>query len=153
MVRIFQTDDYETAIEEQLPAFLALEWDEGDLFTYTEELRHFWKETWSAYSRTLVAEYLERDLIVHLASGPTRIHVLPDGILALVLDQLAAFDVYLDRGNPDAGPAGGSGYIICLADAASMEEVKSTIEALADAIRIDYKAVRDQICSEPRAPD
>jgi len=148
MVRDFHPYDDETGIE-AYPDFLALEGHEGDLFTgaNTKELYNFWKETWSAYNATLADEYLERDLVVHLAGGPTRIHVEPGGKLALVLDQLPTFDVYLDH--DDAGLASGTGYVIFIADKASMEEVNSTIEALADAIRRDHKAVLDQIRSEP----
>lgn len=152
MVKIFRPDDDETPFEEY-PGFLALEWDESDLFTEIKELLDFWRETWSVYTDTLIDEDLERDLVVHLPSGPIPIHIPADNKLAVVLDQLPAFDVYLDSGPPDAGPASGSGYVIFLADQASTEEIKSTIEALADAIRGDHKVVRDQICSEPGAPE
>jgi hypothetical protein len=152
MVRIFRPDDDERQIE-TYPGFLALEWDEGDLFTDTKELFDFWRETWSVYIQTLVDEGLERDLIVQLASGPTRVHVETDRWLGPVLDQLPAFDVGFDPGPANGGPASGCGYVIFLADNASMEDVQSAIEALAVAIRSDHKAVRDQICSEPGSPD
>ena len=152
MVRDFRPYDDETQVEDY-PGFLALEWDESPFSADSKELLDFWTGTWSPYNQTLVDEGLERDLVVHLASGPTRVHVEPGHKLALVLDQLPAFDVAYDPGPPDAGPASGSGYVTFISDKASMEDVKSTIEALADAIRSDHKAVRDQICSEPGSPD
>jgi hypothetical protein len=144
MIRPLPTDDYETAIEEY-PGYLALELDECDLSTDTPELLDFWRGIWSAYSETLVDEYLERDLIVHLPSGPSSVHITADTKLAPVLDQLPTFDVYFASGPVDAGPASGGGYVICLAHKASMADVKSTIAALAVAIRADDKAVRDQL--------
>jgi hypothetical protein len=151
MMRPFPSDDYETPIEEY-PGFLAVEWDESPLSTDTKELLDFWRETWSVYAETLVDEGLERDLVVHLPIGPIPIHVPADNKLALVLDQLPAFDVYLDRGPPDAAPASGSGYVIFLADKASMGEVKSTIAAVSEAIHTDYKELLAQVAHERGKP-
>ena len=144
MIRPFPSDDYETPIEEY-PGYLAVEWDESDLLTDTPELLEFWREMWCAYSEILVDEDLERDIVVQLPSGPTQVHISADTKLAPVLDQLPNFDVYFDSGPDDAGPASGSGYVICLGDGASMEDVKRAIAALADAVCADDKVVRGQL--------
>ena len=144
IIRPFPSDNYETPIEEY-PGYLAVEWEESDLLTDTPELLEFWREMWCAYSEILVDEDLERDIVVQLPRGPTPIHIEAGAKLAHVLDQLPVFDVTFAGGPDDAGPASGSGYVICLADGASMEDVKTAIAAIADAIRADDKAVRNEL--------
>jgi hypothetical protein len=50
MVRILRPNDDEAQIE-AYPGFLALEWDEGDLFTDTKELLDFWRVRFEATTK------------------------------------------------------------------------------------------------------
>jgi hypothetical protein len=144
MIKPLPSMDDETPIEE-FPGFISLDWDEPDLSTDMPELFDFWNDVWSPYAQTVADEYLERTLLVNLPKGSASIHIDANSKLAPVLAQLPVFDVYFDSGPEDAGPASGSGYVICLADGASTYDVKLTFAALADSIRSDEKAIQNLI--------
>lgn len=113
----------------------------------------FWKDVWSPFAQIVVDEDLERSLIVKVPEGSTSIHIDADNKLARALAQLPVLGVYFDSGPEDVGPGSGNGYVICLADDASTDDVKLTIAALADSIRSDGDSEPDWQLTTTRGHD
>lgn len=64
------------------------------------------------------------------------------GDLAHILDQLPTVSVYRDPGNPDGGPASGSGYIFFTADGVTTEELQSSVSALVAAVKANLSSLK-----------
>ena len=147
MITPLPADDYETPIEE-FPGYLGMEWDRE--FRPGPELVGLDTELWKTYIGMLVEENFSRTLTLHLPTGIIKVSVNPHEWLAHVLDQLPAFNVYVDRDPPDAGPAAGIGYIFTLAGESSIDDVRVMIRALSEAIRRDLREIKPGLDDIPR---
>jgi hypothetical protein len=132
-----ESGDYETPVEEW-PGYIGMSWD-GQL-SLEPELQKLDEFDWDAYRDLAPTE--ERELSVHLRTGARRIKWDINSDIALLLDELPSIDVTMDSGPEDAGPASGSGYIFCLANNTSPEDLDSDVSALLAALNADLQTFK-----------
>ena len=138
-MKTFQTDDYETAIEEY-PGILGYTWD-GELFVIDPALSPLQEVDFDEFYEKIDDEQ-NHQLKLNTASVSTKLNVEPFAGIAFLLDQIESIDVFQDPGPPDAGPASGAGFIFFINDNHSYDVVVDSVQSLKDALN-SYKGAHN----------
>jgi hypothetical protein len=141
-MEVWKNDDYERPIE-TYPGYLGLTYD-GDFLAQPEllPLKEFDLRTYSE----LVDEHGgTRQVKLRLPTGPITIQFNAYDDISNILDQLPTVKVYLDNGPPDAGPASGGTCLFFIADDVGEFELKTSIAALATALKSDLCALEANV--------
>ena len=139
-MEIWDNDDYETAIEEY-PGYLGSTWD-GELAP-GPHLAGIGEFDWLTYMELVEGEG-SHVIHVELTSGSLDIEFEAYDDLAFILDYLPSINVLRDTGNPDGGPASGSGYVFFLADGATIKGLEAEISALIDVLKTDFAVLKSK---------
>ncbi len=133
-MRRIEEHNYEAPIEEY-PGYVGIE-TEGYL-SFIKELQ-FLEDTWNQFRTTFLDSNRDAITLTFVCEGVTfEVEVDEENCwrLANVLDQLPSFEVLVDDGPPDAGPAAGRTFVFTLADGFGMTQLIGIARALEGAMR------------------
>jgi len=133
-LELFETDDYETPIEEY-PGFLGYTWD-GQFFP-GPELKTMEEFDWQGYWELFDDDETPREINILGLSQPAICTISAYSDLAYLFDQMKSIKVMRDEGPVDCGPASGSGYVFFIADDFNVEQLRREITALREALEAD----------------
>ena len=140
VINAFDSDDYETSIED-FPGYVGHTWD-GELFPgpALEALENF---DWYRYEGLVSASGQPRRLVLTISEGPRVLLVKPEDGIHDLLEQHPSIQVWCDE------PAAGLGFFFTILDRANGEQLTLEIAALKSILEHDHLALKRSIAEPP----